>query len=94
MVHIDVKIKEGIVERLASESLRVVVKNTILEYLGDTEVVGNCVSITDVIDRIVSVNLVVPRYGPNVSARNKTEGLMSVLNFGLDDKSHIYVSKA
>ena len=94
-MYIDDKIKEGIVERLASdESLRVVVKNTILEYLDDTEVVGNCVPITKIIDRIVSVYLVVPRYAPNVSGRNKTEELMSVLNnFGLDDKSHIYVSK-
>ena len=92
---IEDKIKEGTVERLASESLRVVVKNTILEYLDDTEVVGNCVPITKIIDRIVSVYLVVPRYAPNVSGRNKTEELMSVLNnFGLDDKSHIYVSKA
>ena len=94
-MHIDVKIKEGMAERLASESLRVFVKNTIVEYLDDTEVVGNRVPITKVIDCIVSVYLVVPRYVPNVSARNKIEGLMSVLNyFGLDDKSHIYVSKA
>ena len=97
MVNMDVKNKEGIVERSTrvkreDELLRVAVEKTIVEYLDDTDVAVNRVVITKVIGRIASLNSAGLRYAPNGSACNKVEKLMSVLNLnvGLDDKSHIY----